>query len=401
MQYTLGVSKCTRTYACLLLAETRGERGPLEQVVTEREHYKPLIGRWRYTVADPWPPVSCELTTPFWSAPKYQHIRDLLRVPLPAPSVSTGSEFITVDLVGQSVVAGQAGAAPVPEPAAAAEPQGGFQFGDEPGDRIPEAEAPRPPPPPPAEVGGDVPPNTSMMLHVVPFKSETAFPSRLAELKYKAVFYEVEPLEIPVVHPHLRYLLGIGVPIFVYARRANQVDTVINVLRDDSAVVDLKVYRTIVARPPEPEDAPMTASLWELRIVSTKALRFRIPSIVTCGSAAYMHLLAPEIVGHFLRQLGVASGQFVLIVSADCKLATMLLLRDPTGFNATWGLPRVAQGADTIKLLRSGVIEEVLGLTRQVSSLPPIPWDHVSLSTQVQIHAYVRVDLHNRLYSGE
>lgn len=81
-----------------LCTETTGEIKPLEVVLRNRADIFVRVGTWRWSETSTWPPLHTVLKTPLWCDPKYDTIRERLKVAAPTPSLTVGGEFITVNV---------------------------------------------------------------------------------------------------------------------------------------------------------------------------------------------------------------------------------------------------------------------------------------------------------------
>ena len=80
------------------LTETPGEIKPLEAVLESKWDINVKVGQWRWSEANPWPPVHNVKAVPLWSDPKYDVLRERMQRPAPAPTVTVGGEFITINV---------------------------------------------------------------------------------------------------------------------------------------------------------------------------------------------------------------------------------------------------------------------------------------------------------------
>ena len=81
-----------------LLTESPGEIKPLEAVLENKADVNVKVGTWKWSETSPWPPLHAVLSTPLWSDPKYDVLRQRLLRPAPNPSITVGGEFITVNV---------------------------------------------------------------------------------------------------------------------------------------------------------------------------------------------------------------------------------------------------------------------------------------------------------------
>ena len=92
----------TTVYAAFVVAppvtETPGEIKPLEAVLESKWDINVKVGQWRWSEANPWPPVHTVKAVPLWSDPKYDILRERMQRPAPAPTVTVGGEFITMNV---------------------------------------------------------------------------------------------------------------------------------------------------------------------------------------------------------------------------------------------------------------------------------------------------------------
>ena len=80
------------------LSENLGEVKALDSMLLNRMDIKVTTGIWKWSASSPWPPLSSVLKCPLWQSPDYQDVRDRLKRPAPEVSVTTGGEFITIDI---------------------------------------------------------------------------------------------------------------------------------------------------------------------------------------------------------------------------------------------------------------------------------------------------------------
>ena len=89
------------SFLCSFPAENLGEVAPLEACIPDKNAIWIHRGGWKWSEAEPWPPVENVLRSEFWSNDAYATVRDRLLRPAPVPTVTVGGEFITVDSVAQ------------------------------------------------------------------------------------------------------------------------------------------------------------------------------------------------------------------------------------------------------------------------------------------------------------
>lgn len=77
-------------------AECLGEIPALESSLINKNDIKILPGKWEWTAAQPWPPLSSVLKTPLWSSDHYAALRERLLRPAPQLSMVTGGQFVTI-----------------------------------------------------------------------------------------------------------------------------------------------------------------------------------------------------------------------------------------------------------------------------------------------------------------
>jgi hypothetical protein len=104
-----------------------GEVKPLSTVVRSRMDLKVVVGSWRWSASNPWPPIEAVKKAGFWSLPVYEAARTRLRRPAPQIELKGGSDFVTINtLTGAASVTKEADT--VPQVRNAALPElGGFR----------------------------------------------------------------------------------------------------------------------------------------------------------------------------------------------------------------------------------------------------------------------------------
>ena len=111
-------------------------------------------------------------------------------------------------------------------------------------------------------------------------------------------------------------------------------------------------------------------------IVCSAAVR-QVPKYITVESRTDMKGLLPiEVAWWWLFKVGVRSGQWVFLVSAEARLAAELVIRAGVGLNVMWGIPYLD---DTSVEALADPMSDLTGKVRVADGLPPVRWEQESL----------------------
>ena len=252
----------------------------------------PLAGtQWRYSAAEPYPPLSAILRAPIWSSDRYQALRLRLLSPIPKPEVRVGGSYVTVDLHPP----------PTATPTAAVDTSS--------------------PAPPDAEGPGEgavsstgrkakraaAPAGRFGLVHIAGFHHTSPLPADLSNIPYAALVVEVgEQHFTDGMHPQLSRLLGRGVPALVCGDKQD-VTELLQFIKD--AVPELHVTEMDLAKPTRAGD-PQTHTYrfrrYRLVVLSRSKLTWKVCFLCcqfrVCTSA--MRICAFGVEGsQFLRTL--------------------------------------------------------------------------------------------------
>ena len=111
-------------------------------------------------------------------------------------------------------------------------------------------------------------------------------------------------------------------------------------------------------------------------IVCSATVR-QVPKYITVESRTDMKGLLPiEVAWWWLFKVGVRSGQWVFLVSAEARLAAELVIRAGVGLNVMWGIPYLD---DTSVEALADPMSDLTGKVRVADGLPPVRWEQESL----------------------
>jgi hypothetical protein len=110
---------------------------------------------------------------------------------------------------------------------------------------------------------------------------------------------------------------------------------------------------------------------------SSVPYRLQIPKYITVLPRHGVKGLLPiEVAWWWLFKVGIRSGQWVFVVSAEPRLAAELVIRAGVGLNVLWGVPYLD---DTSVEALTEPMNDLTGEVKVADGLPPVYWEQGSL----------------------
>ena len=125
--------------------------------------------------------------------------------------------------------------------------------------------------------------------------------------------------------------------------------------------------------------APCCSTTWRGHLPSppSDTILCQVPKYITVTPREDMKGLLPiEVAWWWLFKVGVRSGQWVFLVSAEARLAAELLVRAGVGLNVMWGIPYLDD--NTVEALTEPM-NDLTGKVKVADGLPPVRWDQECL----------------------
>ena len=97
----------------------------------------------------------------------------------------------------------------------------------------------------------------------------------------------------------------------------------------------------------------------------------QLPRQITWGTSEHHYIMPTEVAGWLAESVGADNGQWVLILSRQCKLATGLVMRGPLCLNVVVGLTHL--GTDAIETVKA-MVPEVVAQVKLAARLHKVKW---------------------------
>lgn len=102
----------------------------------------------------------------------------------------------------------------------------------------------------------------------------------------------------------------------------------------------------------------------------------QMPRAVIQHKRTYGHLITNELLGWFMRKLGVVDNAWVLIVTPDnsCELAAQMVIRGPLPVNVCLGLSTLTNMAADMLVVERLAINNLIPAIKEADALPNAMW---------------------------